>query len=360
MRAWCGVTTVVALALAFAAPASAKDVLSRSSGGGGGAAFSARCAPGDYLVGLQGRSGHWVDAIAPLCAAWRADRERFDVPGLGQQFGSPRGGAPNRFRCDDQSAVTALLVESARNEWGSVGLLAPRCAGLNGKQRKPAEGQRFGTSFVEHIPDEPGVGTSAAPYYDESAMPRCPSGHLAVGIFGAAGNLVDRIGLICAPVPRTRADEVRRSTQGPVADAAPKPRTPADAVRIGAQGGVAAPAPRTPADSVRLGGQSSVAVSGRQRAQPDACKPGFVWREARPGDLVCVTPNAREVAAAENQALKYRVDPNGPYGPNSCKGGFVWREAFEGDVACVSPERRDAVREENRHQYVNRIGGGAP
>lgn len=78
------------------------------------------------------------------------------------------------------------------------------------------------------------------------------------------------------------------------------------------------------------------------------CKPGYVWRVARPEDRVCVTPDSRELAAAENQAKKYRRDPAGAYGPESCRAGFVWREAFIGDTTCVSPNRRAQVEEENR------------
>jgi syncollin len=78
------------------------------------------------------------------------------------------------------------------------------------------------------------------------------------------------------------------------------------------------------------------------------CKPGFVWREARPADYVCVPPEARDRTARENAAAAKRVDPNGAWGPHSCIQGFVWREAYEGDVVCVTPETRALVKEENR------------
>ena len=78
------------------------------------------------------------------------------------------------------------------------------------------------------------------------------------------------------------------------------------------------------------------------------CKPGFVWRVARPTDYVCVTPDSRTLVAQENATATARWDPNGPYGPYTCITGYVWREAFDGDVVCVSPERRDSVMEENR------------
>jgi hypothetical protein len=80
---------------------------------------------------------------------------------------------------------------------------------------------------------------------------------------------------------------------------------------------------------------------------PDTCTQGFVWREAGPGDVVCVTPAVRSTAAQDNQQASQRVDPNGAYGPNSCKQGFVWREAFGGDVVCVVPATRSQAASDN-------------
>ena len=80
---------------------------------------------------------------------------------------------------------------------------------------------------------------------------------------------------------------------------------------------------------------------------PDTCKNGYVWRDAIPGDHVCVSPDSRATAANENAIAGSRIDPGGAYGPNSCVAGFVWREAYAGDVVCVTGERRSAVRQEN-------------
>lgn len=90
---------------------------------------------------------------------------------------------------------------------------------------------------------------------------------------------------------------------------------------------------------------------------PRTCKPGFVWRTARPADLVCVPPESRDRVAAENAAARSKVDPAGAYGPASCIAGYVWREAFGGDTVCVTPEVRDLVREENRLAPTRRVGG---
>lgn len=76
---------------------------------------------------------------------------------------------------------------------------------------------------------------------------------------------------------------------------------------------------------------------------PDTCIQGLVWREARSGDTVCVTPAFRARTAQENADPGANKDPNGAYGPQSCAQGFVWREAFDGDTVCVTP----AIRQEN-------------
>src|SRR5262249_20297957 len=61
-----------------------------------------------------------------------------------------------------------------------------------------------------------------------------------------------------------------------------------------------------------------------------ACASGYVWREARPTDHVCVTPESRSLVSQENsRALQHWM--TGAYGPHTCIQGYVWREAFKGD-----------------------------
>ncbi len=87
---------------------------------------------------------------------------------------------------------------------------------------------------------------------------------------------------------------------------------------------------------------------------PNTCLPGFVWRNAYPGDAVCVTAQSRDQAASDNSQASSRVDPNGPYGPNSCIVPYVWRNAHPGDAVCVTTEVRDQVELDNS-QAQNRI-----
>ena len=82
-------------------------------------------------------------------------------------------------------------------------------------------------------------------------------------------------------------------------------------------------------------------------AEP-VCKSGFVWREARVNDFVCVTPGQRSEAKAQNANGPNNVQPGGgPYGPTTCRQGYVWREAWDGDTVCVTPTERQEAKNEN-------------
>jgi hypothetical protein len=81
---------------------------------------------------------------------------------------------------------------------------------------------------------------------------------------------------------------------------------------------------------------------------PDRCKQGYVWREAFPGDHVCVTPDVRQQAQNDNSEAAQRVQPGGgAYGPDTCKQGYVWREARPEDHVCVTGDVRSQARNDN-------------
>jgi hypothetical protein len=79
------------------------------------------------------------------------------------------------------------------------------------------------------------------------------------------------------------------------------------------------------------------------------CKSGYVYRDAKDGDGVCVTPSDRAEAKAQNaNAANNRQPGGGASGPNTCRQGYVWREAFGGDVVCVTPFERQKAADQNR------------
>ncbi|GAA1256122.1 hypothetical protein GCM10009677_02800 [Sphaerisporangium rubeum] len=79
---------------------------------------------------------------------------------------------------------------------------------------------------------------------------------------------------------------------------------------------------------------------------PDTCLEGYVWREARPSDHVCVTSGVRDRTRTENATAAAKWT-SGAFGPHTCVQGYVWREAFNGDDVCVTPAVRAQVRADN-------------
>jgi len=131
----------------------------------------------------------------------------------------------------------------------------------------------------------------------------------------------------------------------------------------------AAPAPPPPSGTSGSSvGTPGAAAAGTCLWGPNQCKQGYVWRVATPTDLVCVTPEVRAQAADDNAHAAERVEPvcaaagttpvptpaACPYGPNQCKQGYVWREAFPGDLVCVTPDVRAQAADDNAHAAERR------
>src|SRR3569833_917082 len=76
-----------------------------------------------------------------------------------------------------------------------------------------------------------------------------------------------------------------------------------------------------------------------ERLVNDTCKTGYVWRDGIKDDHICVTPKARDQAAADSTLAAGRRVP----GSNNCKQGFVWRAIVPSDLVCVTVETRAAT-----------------
>src|SRR5262245_19785588 len=284
--------TLVVLAMSWSVASAQQVSRTGTFGGPGGSSFELACPAGAVMTGLRARSGSWIDALAPVCSRWVASSETLgEIENLVITGGNGGGPAFQRY-AGRRGVVVGLEMFQADNGDRSIGHIIVNC----GDYKQPDQ-------FWNKL-------GGSAPYLGQSqigarGIEHCGSGMIAAGIFGKSGVFIDRLGLLCV-----------RSTAlatGPP----PRPNTPAP-------GGTAA-------------------VPG-----PPRCKSGFVWREARPDDLVCVTPESRARIAQENAAAASRVQPGGgPYGPATCRQGYVWREAFVGDVVCVTPEVRALVKQEN-------------
>jgi hypothetical protein len=358
-------------------------------GGGGGDALRTECDGFDYLAGVQVRYGNWIDAVGINCATPQEYKGKLSFSGPHGKillWGGPGGGIGNDL-CSIDEGVGGLRIQRSPNNY--VGYLAVLCRSLTRLDRAPVP---TSTGGFGRISDK------SPPAQDIV----CPPGMIAVGIHGATGGAVDRIGLVCAHAPEVAHEAITSGmedntdrpgsdyrhfpvTEPRVADCQEACRAERNSCRAWTyvRGGVQGPAPicylknaapavrasdccisgtfkdrgtiileapppvfpdRRTSDSGRfVGPRSGVA----QRLAGGRCKSGFVWRVARPQDLVCVTPESRTLARNENAVAASRRDANGAYGPDTCLSGFVWREAFAGDQVCVTPERRAAVRDEN-------------
>ncbi|GII88010.1 hypothetical protein Ssi03_60000 [Sphaerisporangium siamense] len=87
---------------------------------------------------------------------------------------------------------------------------------------------------------------------------------------------------------------------------------------------------------------------------PDTCRQGYVWREARPSDHVCVTSGTRTQTRDDNAAAASRWT-SGAFGAHTCVQGYVWREAFAGDDVCVLPAVRSQARADNAAAADRRV-----
>ncbi|HEX2287076.1 MAG TPA: fibronectin type III domain-containing protein [Mycobacterium sp.] len=114
---------------------------------------------------------------------------------------------------------------------------------------------------------------------------------------------------------------------------------------------------------------------------PDTCASGFVWRDAVPGDHICVTPERRQKVADDfrtagsrsplktfpvpagtrcNPLLKKVGDPPppgcSPGGTEICNDGFVPRDVpGENVIVCVTPDEAALIAQENANPKANRV-----
>ncbi len=96
------------------------------------------------------------------------------------------------------------------------------------------------------------------------------------------------------------------------------------------------------------------------------CRSGFVSRDAFAGDSVCVAQSVHAQVQQDNTQARERVDPiNRAFGAETCRSGFVWREAdryLRGDrftdKVCVVPEQRAQAVADNAERTA-RVDTGA-
>lgn len=84
------------------------------------------------------------------------------------------------------------------------------------------------------------------------------------------------------------------------------------------------------------------------------CKPGYTHRLAGPDDYVCVHPDWHRRAQIDNELAASNANPDGSCRSEADGEPLFWREAFPGDRVCVSREVRMMTREQNQNAAATR------
>jgi hypothetical protein len=230
-------------------------------GGLGGGYFRQECGPGEYLVGFNGRTGAWLDAIQIVCAG-RANNlwSLGDAVLRGNQAGR-NGGSPNSVRCPSTNqgatVVTAIVfgITVSNGKPSTVGGIEVTCSYFQPPFVALPAGVQMAASGDN---DELDAGFLQGTNPRVRGSSYCPAGEVAVGLHGRSGDFIDALGLICA-----------------VPSPPPSPLSFANRMRAGAAAAqvlatTAAPPRKKILGTVRLPGQSS---SPAPPSQPSAPQP---------------------------------------------------------------------------------------
>ena len=173
-------------------------------GSEGGEEFRWVCSPGSYLVGIDGKTGAWVDRIAPICAPWQRNSQTLGRPSIGRSRGDSNGGISLHRTCR-KAGVNNLAVQSwtmlflrSDNRQYLVRYIAAHCVSLTGSDD---------TSFWDFGPHTL-AETRRGPYGQLPPDQTCPAGEVAIGMRIRSGLFIDGLGLICGPTPIKLATNV--------------------------------------------------------------------------------------------------------------------------------------------------------
>ena len=168
-------------------------------GGSGGGPFRLQCPPGHFLVGLEGRTGLWIDQITALCARWERTQTQSSLgfPVRVGRFGGA-GGGPRSVVCPGNSVISGWTIHPSHGEPPMVEYFFPKCRAA----LPPYASVDIDLQFGDVHPVA--RSTFSHPFMAAEEVHECPRFQVAVGVYGASGAYVDRLGLICGPLPPIR------------------------------------------------------------------------------------------------------------------------------------------------------------
>ncbi|MEJ0098030.1 MAG: hypothetical protein WDM84_09050 [Bauldia sp.] len=161
--------------------------------GSPGTYFSAQCPAGTYVVGFRGRSGSWIDQLAPICDIVLGTR---DLTQLGSNpYGGGGGGEFAPQICPRGAVLRWLGFDEAQASVGQyvVDNISASCFDpLAQHETVTSQGSLDGINIWTE---------GGAPVTDFPRQEECRDGDLATGIRGRADAYVFELGLICGPPP---------------------------------------------------------------------------------------------------------------------------------------------------------------
>lgn len=145
-----------------------------------GAASNSPCRPRDGLVGIKYRAGTALDAVTAVCVPISASRTEWagNTYSPTQLWGGG-GGGRGSIMCQNGDVIRRIKVHAG--PWGDIAVV----------KYLTIECEDLATDYTYKV-QMPTNGT-----VNSSDWIGCGAGRIGSGIYGKAGNLVDRVGLAC-------------------------------------------------------------------------------------------------------------------------------------------------------------------
>ena len=183
---------LAAISLAISAASAQAETDFPIVGGPGNGSFQDRCPAGEYLVGISGRAGSWVNQIQVVCAAVALNGSgpnHINVAG-GRYVGPGRGGAGGGLTGQSCSGLIAGIWPHMTPGNRQVKYIDIWCQDQNGF--RPNNSIRFNTSTNPSTDVNGGA--------DQPHPEICPGQDAAVGLQGRYGADLNAVSLICVPL----------------------------------------------------------------------------------------------------------------------------------------------------------------
>lgn len=171
---------------------------------------TADCPAGQFLIGLQARSGVWVDRLGPICGHWNAATGQIDTTFTGPLLATSTGGSPKPpAQCPQGTAISTLAynLPSINGQFVAENIYLT-CRALNPPHNEspdhpliPSEGtgrsdNEAAACFLGKWPCYKNFGPGAP-----DQITSCDANSIGSGFIANVAQFVGKIGIRCSPWP---------------------------------------------------------------------------------------------------------------------------------------------------------------